>query len=214
MQKTDDPADLSKPIVVNIKRIFSGIDVLTVRETTLGGNVYLEESNRMQWRSEEFKEVEVNYVEDNSVPQLLEQTKYTVPETEIKRENLADDIVYMKKQIKDNRRKIQDIMAAVHATSDVSHTKTREIDTLREIKVMKQQIDGMLRKLQNLQDLEDANKRHEKKSQKKSNKEKVVKDDYFPTGEANNDDVEDGYFEIELEPMQIRTFVLTAKFLD
>jgi len=83
--------------------------------------------------------------------------------------------------------------------------------------VMKEQIDGMLRKLQNLQDLEDANKRHQKKSQKK-NKDRVVKDDYYPTGESNyrknHDDVEDGYYEITLEPMQIRTFILTAKFLD
>lgn len=215
LQKTDDPADLSKPIVVNIKRIFSGIDVLTARETTLGGNVYLEESNRMVWRSEQFKEIEVNYAEDNSVPQM-EQSKYTNTDTILNSsKDFTDEIAYMKKQIKDNTKKIRDIQAAtsLRTIADMSPT-----DKSKAIQLMKEQLNELSRKLKNLQDQDGANKRHEKKAQKKHIKDRsVVKDDYYPTGESNyrqNDEVEDGYLEITLEPMQIRTFILTAKFLD
>ncbi|XP_051165376.1 lysosomal alpha-mannosidase [Leptopilina boulardi] len=59
----------SIPVDVNIQDLFSAFIVTSVRETTLGGNQWLEENNRLKWTSEENEIFKTN---DSSVPLNLE----------------------------------------------------------------------------------------------------------------------------------------------
>ncbi|XP_063974588.1 lysosomal alpha-mannosidase isoform X1 [Diachasmimorpha longicaudata] len=47
-----EAGQLSQPVEVNITDLFADFDVVAVRETTLGGNQWIEDQDRLQWTSE------------------------------------------------------------------------------------------------------------------------------------------------------------------
>ncbi|GLV46666.1 Lysosomal alpha-mannosidase II [Carabus blaptoides fortunei] len=52
MEKDDDP-ELSRPVNVDIKNLFTPFTVKSVRETTLGGNQWIEQNQRLKWNAGE-----------------------------------------------------------------------------------------------------------------------------------------------------------------
>lgn len=47
-----EAAHLSQPVEINITDLFAGFDVVSLRETSLGGNQWIEDMNRLKWKSE------------------------------------------------------------------------------------------------------------------------------------------------------------------
>ncbi|XP_053988963.1 lysosomal alpha-mannosidase isoform X2 [Hylaeus volcanicus] len=60
--------NLSKPVEINIQDLFKTFTILSVEETTLGGNEWLEDTNRLKW------EIETNDVlrEKENIPQPVQ----------------------------------------------------------------------------------------------------------------------------------------------
>lgn len=56
----NESASLSQPVQVNIQDLFAPFTVTSVRETTLGGNQWIEEMNRLKW------DIETNEVNKSS----------------------------------------------------------------------------------------------------------------------------------------------------
>lgn len=48
LEKNEDP-NLSKPVTVNLKGIFTPFEIISIRETTLGANQWLDENKRLQF---------------------------------------------------------------------------------------------------------------------------------------------------------------------
>ncbi|XP_033225890.1 lysosomal alpha-mannosidase-like [Belonocnema kinseyi] len=59
--ESNESAKFSKPVIVNLKDLFSNFTVTAVHETTLGGNQWLEDSQRLKWVPEKDYVVENNY---------------------------------------------------------------------------------------------------------------------------------------------------------
>jgi lysosomal alpha-mannosidase len=52
LQDISDDPQLSKPVTVPLKGLFSVFDIVSAKETTLGGNRWLEKVKRMDWAVE------------------------------------------------------------------------------------------------------------------------------------------------------------------
>lgn len=49
LQDKDDDAQLSKPVTLSLKSMFSAFDIVSAKETTLGANQWLDQVKRMTW---------------------------------------------------------------------------------------------------------------------------------------------------------------------
>ncbi|XP_033225298.1 lysosomal alpha-mannosidase-like [Belonocnema kinseyi] len=59
--ESDESVIFSTPVTINIQDLFSAFTITSVRETTLGGNQWLEDNDRLKWFSDEDFVVGKNY---------------------------------------------------------------------------------------------------------------------------------------------------------
>jgi lysosomal alpha-mannosidase len=59
LQDKDDDAQLSKPVTLSLKSMFSAFDIISAKETSLGANQWVENVKRMTWpvESNEIKNI-------------------------------------------------------------------------------------------------------------------------------------------------------------
>lgn len=66
LTKTDDPNDLSKQAVVNLRILFSGIKIISYRETSLTANQWIEDFQRLDWQTTDKMVENFNDIYDGS----------------------------------------------------------------------------------------------------------------------------------------------------
>lgn len=49
LQDKDDDSQLSKPVTLSLKSMFSAFDIISAKETSLGANQWVEQVKRMTW---------------------------------------------------------------------------------------------------------------------------------------------------------------------
>ncbi|XP_033225120.1 lysosomal alpha-mannosidase-like [Belonocnema kinseyi] len=67
--ESDESVELSTPVTINIQDLFADFTITSVRETTLGGNQWLEDSDRLKWVPDEDYVVKNNYILEPIIPE-------------------------------------------------------------------------------------------------------------------------------------------------
>jgi lysosomal alpha-mannosidase len=69
LQDKDDDSQLSKPVTLSLKSMFSAFDIISAKETSLGANQWVEQVNRMTWP------VESNEIKNTSDDDVSKETE-------------------------------------------------------------------------------------------------------------------------------------------
>lgn len=83
MELSDDPKKYSKPVTLNIADIFSNFNIVALRETTLAGNQWLDESDRFIFKED-------SKGNDNAIEDKFRATSEKIKKRMIKIKNSLD----------------------------------------------------------------------------------------------------------------------------